>query len=102
MKLALEEWWHWLEGASQQFQVWTDHRNLEYLRSAKRLNPRQARWSLFFDRFNFVLSVRQGYKNGKADALSRVFSPEDKPEEPGFILPQCACLGAVLASELLD
>ncbi len=26
------------------FVVYTDHRNLEYLREAKRLNPRQARW----------------------------------------------------------
>ena len=52
VKLALEEWRHWLEGAKVPFVVWTDHRNLEYIRSAKRLNSRQARWSLFFDRFN--------------------------------------------------
>ena len=28
-KLALEEWWQWLEGAQVAFQVWTDHKNLE-------------------------------------------------------------------------
>ncbi|KAI5086841.1 hypothetical protein C0J45_23240, partial [Silurus meridionalis] len=39
VKLALEEWRHWLEGAEVPFLVWTDHRNLEYLQSAKRLNP---------------------------------------------------------------
>ena len=44
--LALEEWRHWLEGAEQPFVVWTDHKNLSYLRSAKRLNSRQARWAL--------------------------------------------------------
>ncbi|KAK3561116.1 hypothetical protein QTP86_028309, partial [Hemibagrus guttatus] len=43
IKAALEEWHHWLEGACHPFQVLTDHRNLEYLRGAKRLNPRQAR-----------------------------------------------------------
>ncbi|XP_019219828.2 uncharacterized protein LOC109204085, partial [Oreochromis niloticus] len=43
IKLALEEWRHWLEGAAQPFVVWTDHKNLEYIRSAKRLNARQAR-----------------------------------------------------------
>ncbi len=48
MKAALEEWRHWLEGARHPFTVLTDHRNLEYLKTAKRLNPRQARWSLFF------------------------------------------------------
>lgn len=43
VKLALEEWRHWLEGSKYPFQVLTDHRNLEYLQSAKRLNPHQAR-----------------------------------------------------------
>ncbi len=46
IKLALEEWRHWLEGAAHPFLVLTDHKNLQYLREAKRLNPRQARWAL--------------------------------------------------------
>ena len=50
VKLALEEWRQWLEGAQVPFQVWTGHKNLEYLHTAKRLNSRQARWSLFFSR----------------------------------------------------
>ncbi len=48
IKLALEEWRHWLERANHPFSVITDHKNLQYLREAKRLNPRQARWALFF------------------------------------------------------
>ncbi len=48
IKLALEEWRHWLEGAKHPFTVLTDHKNLQYLREAKRLNPRHARWALFF------------------------------------------------------
>ncbi|KAI3377213.1 hypothetical protein L3Q82_009125 [Scortum barcoo] len=47
VKVALEEWRHWLEGAEQPFIVWTDHKNLKYLKSAKRLNSRQARWAHF-------------------------------------------------------
>ena len=43
---ALEEWRHFSEGASYKFEIWTDHRNLEYFMSAKKLNCRQARWSL--------------------------------------------------------
>ncbi len=66
MKLALEEWR--LTGWRGQL---TDHKNLEYLRSAKRLNPRQARWALFFTRFRFTVTYRPGSKNTKADALSR-------------------------------
>ncbi len=72
MKAAFEEWRHWLEGAQFPFTVLTDHRNLEYIRSAKRLNPRQARWSLFFSRFEFKVTYRPGSKNCKADALSRL------------------------------
>ncbi len=43
IKFALEEWRHWLEGANHPITVITDHKNLQYLRKAKRLNPRQAR-----------------------------------------------------------
>lgn len=75
MKLALEEWRHWLEGAKHPFLVLIDHKNLEYLRTAKCLNSRQARWMLFFGRFNFTLSYRPGSKN-KADDLSRQFNPD--------------------------
>jgi hypothetical protein len=31
VKLALEEWRHWLEGAELPFIVWTDHKNLSYI-----------------------------------------------------------------------
>ncbi|KAI4892166.1 hypothetical protein NFI96_028479 [Prochilodus magdalenae] len=80
IKLAFDEWRHWLEGAQYPFLVLTDHKNLEYLRSAKRLNSRQARWSLFFSRFNFQITYRPGTRNTKADALSRIF--ENEPSEP--------------------
>lgn len=46
--LALGERRQWLEGSCVPFVVWTDHRNLKYIRSAKRLNARQARPALFF------------------------------------------------------
>ncbi|KAK1796396.1 hypothetical protein P4O66_009441 [Electrophorus voltai] len=71
VKLVLEEWRHWLEGAKHPFLVWTDHKNLAYIEQAKRLNPCQARWGLFFARFDFTLSYRAGTKNIKPVALSR-------------------------------
>ena len=52
---ALEEWRHFLEGMEHQFEIWTDHKNLEYFMSAKKLNQRQARWSLLLARFDFLL-----------------------------------------------
>lgn len=87
VKLALEEWRHWLEGARHPFVVLTDHKNLQYLKEAKRLNPRQARWALFFTRFHFTISYRPGSRNTRADALSRLHSPEEVTDEPETILP---------------
>ncbi|KAK3515044.1 hypothetical protein QTP70_004028 [Hemibagrus guttatus] len=95
IKAALEEWRHWLEGARHPFQILTDHHNLEYLRGAKRLNPRQARWALFFTRFQFTVSYRPGSKNGKADALSRQSEGASDPGQPKLILPATALLAPV-------
>ncbi|KAI2655942.1 Transposon Tf2-8 polyprotein [Labeo rohita] len=86
IKLALEKWCHWLEGAAYPFTIITDHKNLQYIREARRLNPRQARWALFLTRFNFSITYRPGSKNIPADALSRQFSPDDSVD-PEPILP---------------
>ncbi len=66
--------------------VIADHKNLQYPRDAKRLNPHEARWALFFTRFNFTITYRPGNHNCKADALSRLHSPES-PSEPEPIIP---------------
>ncbi|KAK3549060.1 hypothetical protein QTP70_030130 [Hemibagrus guttatus] len=71
IKAALEEWRHWLEGARHPFQVLTDHRNLEYLHEAKRLNPR------------------------KADALSRQFEAANDFGQLDLILPATTILAPV-------
>ena len=68
---ALESWRHFLEGAKHPFEIWTDHKNLEYFRTAQKLNRRQARWSLYLSRFNFTLHHRPGKSMKKSDALSR-------------------------------
>ena len=68
---ALEEWRHLLEGAVHLVDIYNDHRNLTYFMNAQNLNRRQARWSLYLSRFNFVLHHRPGKSSGKPDALSR-------------------------------
>jgi len=67
---ALEEWRHFLEGARHPVEIWTDHKNLKYFMMAKKLNRRQARWSLYLARFDFKLTHRPGRSMGKPDALS--------------------------------
>ncbi|KAL0198153.1 hypothetical protein M9458_006693, partial [Cirrhinus mrigala] len=86
IKLALEEWRHWLKGARHPVTIITDHKNLQYLRDAKRLNPRQARWALFFTHFHLKITYRPGSKNIPADALSRLSSPEPSTD-PEPIIP---------------
>jgi hypothetical protein len=52
-------------------EIWTDHKNLEYFRSAQKLNRRQVCWSLYLSRFDFTLHHKPGRSMGKPDALSR-------------------------------
>ncbi len=73
------------------FIVWTDHQNLYYIRSTKRLNARQA---LFFGRFEFSISFRPGSKNLKPDALSRQFCSSGEPSATKNTLPQRCVVGA--------
>jgi len=40
---GLEVWRHLLEGVQTKFEIWTDHKNLEYFMKAQKLNRRQAR-----------------------------------------------------------
>ena len=68
---AMEEWRQFLEGAEHQFEVWTDHKNLEYFMTAKKLNRRQARWSLFLTRFDLLLHHHPVKSMGKSDTLSQ-------------------------------
>jgi len=68
---VLEEWRHFVEGAEHCCEIWTDHKNLQYFIMAKKLNQRQARWSLLLARFDFIMHHRPGKSMGKTDALSR-------------------------------
>jgi len=68
---VLEEWRHFLKGATYSAEIWTDHKNLKYFITAKKLNHRQARWSLHLARFDFLLHYHSRCTIGKPDALSR-------------------------------
>jgi len=68
---ALEEWRYFLEEATHLVEIWTDYKNLEYFMTAKKLNRRQARWSLHLAKFDFLLHHCPRHTMGKPDALSR-------------------------------
>lgn len=97
----LEEWRYCLKCAGQPFLGRTDHKNLDCIRSAKRLNSRQARWAMFLHRFRFTLSYWPGNKNVKPDALFRQHQREEEMSERRP--PSCLtiwCLGLLFGFEM--
>ena len=84
---AFEEWRPELEGAAEQVQVITDHKNLEYFMIIKQLSCRQAHWSEFLSRFNFAIQYHPGKLNSCADALTRQsvnFPQNDKDSQHAY------------------
>lgn len=76
---AFELWRAELQGSRFPIQVVTDHKNLEYFMSTKNLSRRQARWSEYLSRFEFVIKYRPGSQGQKPDSLTR--RSGDLPEE---------------------
>ena len=68
---SLEEWRPELQGTENEFEIVTDHKNLEYFTTTKALNQRQVRWSEFLSQYNFRIVYRPGSKAVRPDALSR-------------------------------
>ena len=67
---CLENWDSDLRSV-QEFQVRTDHKNLEYFMTARKLTERQMRWSLTLSKYNFTIMYILGKENVCADTLSR-------------------------------
>jgi hypothetical protein len=68
---CFEEWRPELEGSPFPIAILTDHKNLAYFMTTKKLSRRQVRWSEFLSRFNFCITYRPGKLGGKPDALTR-------------------------------
>lgn len=67
---ALKEWEPELMSVVN-FQILTDHRNLRYFTTMKRLNERQMRWADLLSQYDFTLHYRPGKLAERPDALSR-------------------------------
>ncbi|KAF8649442.1 hypothetical protein AX14_008687 [Amanita brunnescens Koide BX004] len=68
---ALEEWRPYLMGATHPFEIWMDHKNLQYFQTAQKLNCRQACWALDLAEYNFSFVHKPGHDQKQPDALSR-------------------------------
>ena len=69
---VLDEWRQYLLGAKLPFEIWMDHKNLEYFRQPQKLNRRQARWTTEMQQYDFSMNHKPGSQMTKADLLSRV------------------------------
>lgn len=85
---AFKHWRHYLESAQHAITVRTDHANLRYFFTAKRLNARQARWAELLSAYDFVISYRPGRLN-TADVPSRRrdYAPSNCDEDQIGLLP---------------
>ena len=75
MMAGLQNWRHFLRNGPE-FDIWTDHRNLQYFREPQKVTPRQARAASELAEFNYKMHHRPGTLNKIADALSRKDEPE--------------------------
>ncbi|SJL14660.1 uncharacterized protein ARMOST_18125 [Armillaria ostoyae] len=83
--LALSEWRHYLMGALEDVEIWTDHQNLQYFRKPQKLNRRQARWVTKLAEYHFILKHKPGTANVKADLLSRRSDHDQGEDDNGDI-----------------
>ena len=51
--------------------VYSDHKNLSYFRTTKKLNQQQVRWVELLASYGFQIHYWKGSENGQADALSQ-------------------------------
>jgi len=68
---GLEEYRHHLKGHPHKTEIWSDHQNLTFFRTAQKLTRRQAGWALFMTHSNFVLYHKPGKTMQAEDPLSR-------------------------------
>ena len=68
---GLKTWCHYLQGSSSPVQVFTDHKNLTFLKQAQKLNRRQAQWMLDLANYDLKVIHLPGSKLCTPNALSR-------------------------------
>ncbi len=68
---CLKQWRHFLEGARHQVEIWTDHLNLEYFRTARISTGGKPDGPLNLSCFDYSLHHHPGSSMGEPDALSR-------------------------------
>lgn len=99
---ALHKWRMDLLGA--EFEVYTDHRTLEFFNKQQDLNKKQLRWQTFLTDYNFEIRYIKGEDNTVANTLSREFLNNPVIVAPvlpaGALSSACALCPSVVAPVL--
>jgi hypothetical protein len=106
---SFKQWRAYLEGARHTVQVYTDHNNLQFFTTTKKLSRRQARWSEYLSGFDFIINYRPGRLGGKPDALTRrsdVYPKKEAENRNGhnekiFLPPERLCASLILNDDLV-
>ena len=83
---AFKQWGQYLRGASDTVVVLSDHNNLKYFMTKKKLTGRQARWAESLAEYDFRIEYRTGRTN-PADGPSRRpdYQHSDETEDVGML-----------------
>jgi RNase H-like domain found in reverse transcriptase/Reverse transcriptase (RNA-dependent DNA polymerase) len=89
---ALAHWRHYLVWTKKPFTIQTNHANLLYWKSARKLNGRTARWHGFLQDYKYKIEHVPGKLHTAADALSRPpDANQDKDDNEAMIMiPEAA------------
>ena len=88
---CFKKWRNWLIGVP--IDIYTDHQGLKYFNTKRRLNARQAEWSLVLAEFRYTIHYRPGSKMGKLDAITRRSGDEKAGlEHRLFDVGQLSCI----------
>ena len=74
---CVREWSSELRSVKQ-FEIITDHKNLTYFTTTRKLKERQMRWAEELSQYNFTIRYRPGKEGTQPDVLSR--REQDMPE----------------------
>src|SRR5258707_14297310 len=80
---VFKNWQHFLEGSAEVIDMVTNHKNLEYFTSSKKLSCCQARWAEFLGQFNMKVRFRPGRLGSKLNTLTHrwdIYTEGDNPE----------------------
>jgi hypothetical protein len=82
---SFKHWRHYLEGATTQVEVLSDHQNLQSFMKNVKLNGRQARWYLYLMPYDLVIKHRKGRTN-LGDTQSRPTGNRGETyQDPGLL-----------------